>query len=62
MFVHLPEGTEMVMPGDNVEMTVELIDSIAIEDGTRFSIRVVLIELIFTGYQFWINYFVIILI
>ncbi|PTY66896.1 translation elongation factor Tu, partial [Staphylococcus aureus] len=37
--VHLPEGTEMVMPGDNVEMTVELIAPIAIEDGTRFSIR-----------------------
>ncbi|CAD2071214.1 Elongation factor Tu [Jeotgalicoccus aerolatus] len=37
--VNLPEGTEMVMPGDNVEMTVELISPIAIEDGTRFSIR-----------------------
>ncbi len=37
--VHLPEGTEMVMPGDNVEMTVELIAPIAIEDRTRFSIR-----------------------
>ena len=37
--VNLPEGTEMVMPGDNVEMTVELIAYIAIEDGTRFSIR-----------------------
>ncbi|MBS4197857.1 elongation factor Tu [Lederbergia citri] len=37
--VHLPEGVEMVMPGDNVEMTVELISPIAIEDGTRFSIR-----------------------
>lgn len=37
--VHLPEDTEMVMPGDNVEMTVELIAPIAIEDGTRFSIR-----------------------
>ncbi|CAA4026148.1 elongation factor Tu [Staphylococcus aureus] len=37
--VHLPEGTEMVMPGDNVEMTVELIAPIAIKDGTRFSIR-----------------------
>ena len=34
--VNLPEGTEMVMPGDNVEMTVELIAPIAIEDGTRF--------------------------
>ena len=29
----------MVMPGDNIEMTVELISTIAIEDGTRFSIR-----------------------
>jgi elongation factor Tu len=37
--VNLPEGTEMVMPGDNTEMTVELIAPIAIEEGTRFSIR-----------------------
>ena len=37
--IHLPEGTEMVMPGDNVEMTVELINPIAIEQGTKFSIR-----------------------
>ena len=37
--VELPEGTEMVMPGDNVAMDVELIPPIAIEDGTRFSIR-----------------------
>lgn len=37
--VNLPEGVEMVMPGDNVEMDVELISPIAIEDGTRFSIR-----------------------
>ncbi len=37
--VELPEGTEMVMPGDNVAMEVELIHPIAIEDGTRFSIR-----------------------
>ncbi|HHU19947.1 MAG TPA: elongation factor Tu [Bacilli bacterium] len=37
--VRLPEGVEMVMPGDNVEMTVELISPIAIEEGTRFSIR-----------------------
>ncbi|WP_440897196.1 elongation factor Tu [Amphibacillus sp. Q70] len=37
--VNLPEGVEMVMPGDNVEMTVELISPIAIEEGTRFSIR-----------------------
>ena len=35
----LPEGVEMVMPGDNVEMTVELIAPIAIEQGTKFSIR-----------------------
>ena len=35
----LPEGVEMVMPGDNVEMTVELIAPIAIENGTKFSIR-----------------------
>ncbi|KXB58811.1 elongation factor Tu [Gemelliphila asaccharolytica] len=37
--VTLPEGTEMVMPGDNVTMTVELISPIAIETGTRFSVR-----------------------
>ncbi len=37
--VQLPEGVEMVMPGDNVEMDVELISPIAIEEGTRFSIR-----------------------
>ncbi|WP_101847040.1 elongation factor Tu [Halobacillus sp. Marseille-P3879] len=37
--IQLPEGVEMVMPGDNVEMTVELISPIAIEDGTKFSIR-----------------------
>ncbi|MEW9676485.1 elongation factor Tu [Lentibacillus sp. L22] len=37
--ITLPEGVEMVMPGDNIEMTVELISPIAIEDGTRFSIR-----------------------
>ena len=37
--VTLPEGTEMVMPGDNVTMTVELIAPIAIEKGTKFSIR-----------------------
>ncbi len=37
--VNLPEGTEMVMPGDNVTIDVELIHPIAIEDGTRFSIR-----------------------
>ena len=37
--IELPEGTEMVMPGDNVEMTVELIAPVAIEQGTKFSIR-----------------------
>ena len=37
--VTLPEGTEMVMPGDNVSMTVELISPIALEEGTEFSIR-----------------------
>jgi elongation factor Tu len=35
----LPEGTEMVMPGDNVELTVELITPIAMEEGLRFAIR-----------------------
>ena len=37
--IKLPEGTDMVMPGDNVEMTVDLIAPIAIEQGTKFSIR-----------------------
>ena len=37
--VTLPEGTEMVMPGDNVKMHVELIAPIALEEGTKFSIR-----------------------
>ena len=37
--IGLPEGTEMVMPGDNVEMTVELITPIALETGQRFAIR-----------------------
>ncbi|MGG1606268.1 elongation factor Tu [Bacillus wiedmannii] len=37
--IQLPEGTEMVMPGDNIEMTIELIAPIAIEEGTKFSIR-----------------------
>ncbi|WP_018939107.1 MULTISPECIES: EF-Tu/IF-2/RF-3 family GTPase, partial [unclassified Thioalkalivibrio] len=37
--VELPEGTEMVMPGDNVKMTVSLINPIAMEDGLRFAIR-----------------------
>ncbi len=37
--IDLPEGTEMCMPGDNVDMTVELITPIAIEEGLRFAIR-----------------------
>jgi elongation factor Tu len=35
----LPEGVEMVMPGDNTEMTVELISPIAMDEGLRFAIR-----------------------
>ena len=37
--VHLPEGTEMVMPGDNISMDVELIAPIAMDEGLRFAIR-----------------------
>ena len=37
--VTLPEGTEMVMPGDNVELTAELLNPIAMEEGMRFAIR-----------------------
>lgn len=37
--INLPEGTEMVMPGDNITVTVALISPIAIEEGTKFSIR-----------------------
>jgi len=37
--IHLPEGVEMCRPGDNVNMTVELITPIAIEKGLRFAIR-----------------------
>ena len=37
--VHLPEGTEMVMPGDNTDMKVDLIQPIAMEEGLRFAIR-----------------------
>jgi elongation factor Tu len=37
--VTLPEGTEMVMPGDNIAMTVELIAPIAMDEGLRFAIR-----------------------
>ena len=36
---HLPEGTEMVMPGDNVTITAELIHPVAMEEGLRFAIR-----------------------
>ena len=37
--IELPEGTEMVMPGDNIAMTVSLISPIAMEQGLRFAIR-----------------------
>ena len=37
--IELPEGTEMVMPGDNIDMTIELITPIAMEKGLRFAIR-----------------------
>ena len=37
--ISLPEGVEMCMPGDNVDMNVELITPIAIENGLRFAIR-----------------------
>jgi len=37
--IKLPEGVEMIMPGDNVVMTVELITEVALEDGLRFAIR-----------------------
>ena len=37
--IDLPEGTEMVMPGDNIEMAIELITPIAVEEGMRFAIR-----------------------
>jgi len=37
--IKLPEGVEMVMPGDNIEMTVELIQPVAMEEGVRFAIR-----------------------
>jgi elongation factor Tu len=35
----LPAGVEMVMPGDNIELEIELVSPIAIEDGLRFAIR-----------------------
>ncbi|MCB0225707.1 MAG: elongation factor Tu, partial [Anaerolineae bacterium] len=37
--VQLPDGVEMVMPGDNVELTVQLIVPVALEDGSKFAIR-----------------------
>ena len=37
--IALPEGVEMVMPGDNIKMTVELHDAVAVEDALRFAIR-----------------------
>ena len=37
--IELPAGVEMVMPGDNIDMTVELIAPVALENGTKFSIR-----------------------
>ena len=37
--IELPQGVEMVMPGDNIDMTVELIAPVALENGTKFSIR-----------------------
>ena len=37
--IELPEGVEMVMPGDNVQMTIQLITPIAMEEGLRFAIR-----------------------
>ena len=36
---NLPEGVEMVMPGDNITMTIKLIDKMALEEGLRFAIR-----------------------
>ena len=37
--IELPAGTEMIMPGDNIKIVVELISPIAMEDGLRFAIR-----------------------
>jgi elongation factor Tu len=37
--IKLPEGVEMVIPGDNIEMEVELITTVALEEGSRFAIR-----------------------
>ncbi|MCC7104338.1 MAG: elongation factor Tu, partial [Chloroflexi bacterium] len=37
--IKLPEGVEMVMPGDNVRMEIELVTPVALEEGVRFAIR-----------------------
>ncbi|MCH8028419.1 MAG: elongation factor Tu [Candidatus Dadabacteria bacterium] len=37
--IHLPEGVEMVMPGDNIQMEVDIISSVAMEEGLRFAVR-----------------------
>jgi len=37
--IQLPDGVEMVMPGDNIQMQIELITPVAVEDGLRFAIR-----------------------
>jgi len=37
--IQLPDGVEMVMPGDNIRMTAELITPVALEEGVRFAIR-----------------------
>jgi elongation factor Tu len=37
--IALPEGVEMVMPGDNITMTIHLINPVALEEGVRFAIR-----------------------
>ncbi len=37
--VELPEGVEMVMPGDNIQMVIELITPIAMDEGLRFAVR-----------------------
>jgi elongation factor Tu len=37
--IQLPEGVEMVMPGDNIQMEIELIQPVALEEGVRFAIR-----------------------
>jgi translation elongation factor EF-Tu-like GTPase len=49
--IELPTGVEMVMPGDSVDMIVELISPIAIENGTKFSIREVVEQLVLVTFQ-----------